>query len=239
MDKKALQLCSTFALQPNELGFCGKKSSPTKFKKCITKGNCEDIEGELEDFIVLNPYLETIAQVTGKDKFSFEVVESYWFGGDLLRSIKPEHYQLLLKNLEDQGVPSFLIKEIKNKKPDPFIPVHLFNILHVGVGKASGSVPFNLNSINNCMIRWGNILDDQKITKSSKTVSVKLTQLDKDWKLAETVEEIKIDHALTPNLKVDDSVAIHWGYVAKRLEDNELTNLIIWTQNLLNSLKKK
>ena len=238
MDKKALQLCARFALQPNELGYCGTDIAPAKLKKCVTKGKCDGIEKELEKFIVLNPYLETIANITGKDKFSYEVIESYWLGNDLLRKIKPEHYQDLLKNLISQGIPKFLVKEISKKIPNSFIPVHLFNILHIGVGKASGSVPFNLKSINNCMIRWGNILD-QKITKSSKTCSVKITQLDKEWKLTETIEEIKIDHSLTPNLEIDDSVAIHWGYIAKKLTDKELTNLIIWTQNLLNSLKNK
>ena len=218
MDTKALQLCSRFALQPNELGYCGKNSAPAKFKKCITAENCHQIEEELENFIVLNPYLETIAQVTGKDKFSYEVIESYWFGGDLLNKIEPKHYDLLLENLEKQGVPKNLIKSVKNKKPNSFVPVHLFNILHIGVGKASGSVPFNLKSINNCMIRWGNILEI-KPKKSTYTCTIKLTGLDKDWKLSEEIEEVKVDPSLTPNLKENDTVAIHWGYVAKRLED--------------------
>jgi hypothetical protein len=238
MDKKALELCARFTLQPNELGYCGTTSASAKLKKCILKGKCDGLEEEFESFIVLNPYLETIAKATGKDKFSYEVIESYWLGNDLLKEIKPDHYQDLIKNLTSQGIPKFLTKEISKKIPKSFIPVHLFNILHIGVGKASGSVPFNLKSINNCMIRWGNVLD-QKINKSTKTCTVKITQLDKEWKLTETIEEVGIDHALTPDLKTDDSIAIHWGFVAKKLSDKELTNLIIWTQNLLNSLKNK
>jgi hypothetical protein len=232
MDTKALQLCSRFALQPNKLGHCGKKSASSKLEKCIVNGKCEDIPKEIEQFIVLNPYLETIAQITGKSKFSYEVIESYWLGNDLIKQISPKHYPILIKNLEKQGVPDFFIKEIKDKIPQAFIPTHLFDILHIGVGKMSNSVPFNLDSINNCMIRWGNILSIKK-----NKCQIKLTELDKEYKLKENVYDINIHQKLTPNLKENDSVAIHWGYIVKKLSTKELTNLIIWTQRFLNSLK--
>ncbi|MBN2016234.1 hypothetical protein JW766_05395, partial [Candidatus Dojkabacteria bacterium] len=68
MDKKALQLTSRFALPPNSLGYCGKDTAPEKFKKCIIKNDCLGVKSEIERFIVLNPYLETIAKITGKSK---------------------------------------------------------------------------------------------------------------------------------------------------------------------------
>ena len=41
-----------------------------------------------------------------------------------------------------------MIDELRESPPKKFIPTHLFQVLHVGVGKASGSVEFNLETIN-------------------------------------------------------------------------------------------
>lgn len=161
MDIKALKLEARFSLPPNSLGYCGKDSAAEKFKECIIHGKCEEVEEELKHFIVLYPYLETIAGITKLPKFFYEVIESYWIGNELLKKAKAEHYDLLLKNFEKQGVPDFFVEELKQKPPKVFIPNHLFQVLHIGVGKASGSVPFNLKSINNCMIRWGEVVKVQ------------------------------------------------------------------------------
>jgi len=288
MDKKALQLCSRFALQPNLLGYCGRSSAPVKLYECVVNGNCEGVRQELEKFIVLNPYLQTIAQITSKNPFSYEVIEAYWLGNDLLNQIKPEHYPILINNLAKQGVPEFLIEEIKNKKPKEFIPIHLFNILHVGVGKASGSVPFNLESINNCMVRWGEVKLNVKSQKSKqeqgkpsffkegrqaqhgreiltplvstplirgdarrsiaegfdKTTNyqlltidtIKLTQKNGKYKLVESEEEVPYLPQLVGNLKIGDKVAVHWGWVAGKLNENEKLKMQKWTERLINTI---
>jgi len=272
MDKKALQFCARFALQPNLLGFCGRNSAPAKLFDCIVNGNCDGVREELEKFIVLNPYLQTIAEITGKDPFSYEVIEAYWLGNDLLKQIKLEHYQILITNLAKQGVPDFLIAEIKNKIPKEFIPIHLFNILHVGVGKASGSVPFNLGSINNCMVRWGKVSSKGKVvsikgdkndqysyinfkiekklpldkegrqakhgreilsSKLATVQTVKLTQKEKHYHLIESTEEIPYLAQLTGELKIGDHVALHWGWIAKKINQNEILILKEWTEKLL------
>lgn len=152
MDAKALQLICRFARSPNKKGYCGRGSAEDKFNKCIKFGICDGVEEEIEKFIVLNPYLETIAKLINKPKFSYEVAEAYIFGNDELLKIKNSGYKLLLKNFKKQGVPDWLIKDLAKHPPKKFIPTHLFQVLHVGVGRASGSVPFNKETIDNCMI---------------------------------------------------------------------------------------
>jgi hypothetical protein len=88
---------------------------------------------------------------------------------------------MLLRYFKKQGVPDFFIDELKMKQPEIFIPNHLFQVLHIGVGKASGVVPFNLKSINNCMIRWGKV---KKISQNKATIS--LNSLEKQKKDLET-----------------------------------------------------
>lgn len=234
MNKKALQLASRFCLPPNSLGYCGKNTAVSKFKKCIINGDCENVEEEVGKFIVLHPYLKTISQITGLPKFSYKVIESYWIGNDLLKKTKLEHYDLLLKNFKKQGVPDFFLEELKQKFPKKFIPNHLFQVLHIGVGKASGAVPFNLESINNCMIRWGKV---KKIKNNQATIILNSIEQDKTvYKLTIKNGDVLFDKKIVENLKVGKSVAVHWNMIIKILTKNEEKDVIYWTNKILESI---
>jgi hypothetical protein len=150
MDITALQFCARFALSPNTLGYCGSKTA--NLKDCIEKGNCDHVKKEIKKFIVLWPYLKTISEITGLDPFSYEVIEAYWLGNDLLKKVKNEDYEILLKNFIEQGVPKWLVSDLKKNPPKKFIPNHTFQVLFVGVGRASGAVPFNRTTVNKCLI---------------------------------------------------------------------------------------
>src|SRR4030042_3494406 len=134
MDTKALQLASRFALPPNSLGYCGRVKAAAKFQRCIVKGKCGGIEKEINKFIVFEPYLKTISKILKLKKYSYGIVEAYCFGNDRLKDINNKDYDILLQNFRIQGVPSWLIKELKKKAPKKFIPNHLFQVLHIGVG---------------------------------------------------------------------------------------------------------
>lgn len=231
MDQKALKLCAAFSRQPNSLGYCGRESAKSAFKTCLIEHKCEEVPNEVEQFIVLNPYLDTISQATNQPKYSKKVIEAFWLGNDLLNSIKLEHYKLLLDNLKKQGVPDFLIYQAAQNPPKRFIPIHLFNIIHIGVGKASGSVPFNLDSINQCMIRWGRI----KHIRQDKAL-IKLNSLDSTYQLIQKETEIAIEPNITPNLKTGDVVTAHWGTIAKKINSRELSNLKYWTAQFIAAL---
>lgn len=239
MSCEALQLACRFSLPPNSLGYCGRNSAPEKFKKCVVDGVCVGIQQELEKFIVLNPYLETLATITGRSKFSRQVIEAHWLGNDELKKAKPADYSILLDNFANQGVPIWFVEELRSKKPKKFIPHHLFQVLHVGVGRASGSVPFNLESVNNCMIRWG------KVTHiAGGKIQADLTSL--DGKISSKgVGSLKLVHKTSqavflpnflPTLKLSDVVAVHWGQAVKILISKEVAQLNFWTQEILNSL---
>jgi hypothetical protein len=228
MKDSALQLESRFSLTPNSLGYCGKKSAAAKIKKCISNNKCEGVKEELSNFIVLYPYLKTLGKILGKPFSSYSVVESYWLGNDELKKAKQKDYILLLKNFAKQGVPDFFVEELKAKKPKKFIPNHLFHVLFVGVGKASGAVPFNLDSINNCMIRWGKV---QKIFKNEAVVN--LNSLKKKGKNGYAITKISkgvpSNSKFTPSLKTGDMVAVHWNMVVKILTESEEKNLEFWS----------
>jgi hypothetical protein len=237
MDIKALQLCSRFSYTPNKLGFCGLSSANKVFKECILNNKCDKVEMELSHFKALYPYLQTIEQVTGKPMFSYEAVKAYWLGNDLLKQFKSEHYQILIDNLQKKGLPDFFIDKIAKKKPKVFIPFHLFNILHIGVGQITGSVPFNLSSINNCMIRWGKI----KLKVKREKLKVDLYSLEKSssrYKLVKKEEMVKFDPIMVGDLKISDEVLVHWGWVVEKVKSEKLKvkSLKQWTEYLIKSL---
>lgn len=234
MDVKALQLNSRFSLPPNSLGYCGKNSASEKFKACVVNGKCGGIENELKQFIVLYPYLRTISKISRLSKFSYKVIESYWLGNDLLSKAKQKDYGILLDFFEKQGVPDWLIKELKAKKPKKFIPTHLFQVLHVGVGRASGSVPYNIETINNCMIRWGKV---EKVNKT--TAKINLNSLKKTpgiYKLSLVEETFPYIPSFVQGIKAGDIVAVHWKQITKILTENEASKLSHWTKEVLKAI---
>jgi hypothetical protein len=231
MDKKALQLAARFALPPNSLGYCGKDTAPAKFIECVIGGKCGGVKKEMEKFIVLNPYLETLKEVTGLPKFDYKNVEAYWLGNGELEKANLKHYQLLLENFSKQGVPEWLVTELQEKLPKQFIPFHLFQVLHVGVGRASGSVPYNLETINNCMVRWGTI---QKFSNYHLTINIcHLSKKNKRYEITWSEEKFEYRGDFLGKVKVGNMVAVHWKQVVKKLTKKEVGNLELWTERTI------
>jgi hypothetical protein len=232
MKDSALQLESRFSLSPNSLGYCGKKSATAKFKKCISSGQCDGVKEELKNFIVLYPYLKTLSKIINKPFASYPVIESYWLGNEKLKKAKQADYLLLLENFKKQGVPDFFIDELKEKKPKKFIPHHLFHVLFIGVGKMSGAVPFNLDSINNCMIRWGTV---QHLSKKGAIVALNSLKAKgkSSYSLTQVKTSVPFSPKFTPGIKIGDTVAVHWNLVVKILTQNEEKNLTFWTNKIL------
>ncbi len=234
-DIKALKLVSRFSLPPNSLGYCGKTTAPERLNSCVIKGDCEGVSNELENFIVLNPYLKTISEISGKPRFGYEVIECYCIGNELSGKFDLSGYDLLLKNFISQGVPDFFVDELKCNPPKTFIPTHLFQVLYVGVGKASGSVLYNMDTINNCMVRWGEV---KNISNDKITVDLNMlegTPEDKLFKLVKKEETFSFNKLFVPKLKVGSIVAVHWQQVIKILTKQEVKNIEYWTKKVLNS----
>ena len=234
MDTKALQLASRFSLAPNSLGYCGKNTATQRFITCIQSGHCQLVEDELRKFIVLHPYYKTIAKIAKQPLFSYKVIESYWIGNDLLTKAKPEHYDILLEAFQTQGVPEWFVAELRQNRPSFFIPNHLFQVLYIGVGKASGAVPFNISSINNCMVRWGYV---KEINRSHLTVLLNsLKKRGRRYELVKKRTRLKIDTKIIDQIKLGDCVGVHWQMVVKKLNKAEENKLEFWTKKICSSL---
>jgi len=228
VDPKALELISRFAFCPNNLGYCGLESASKKFVDCVSQGRCEDVAEELPEFKVLHPYLQMIAEVTGKHWLDYEVAEAYWLGNDLLKKFGNEHYEVLMEWFLKQGLPDFFVEEIRSERPKTFIPIHLFNILHVGVGRVTASVERNLENINQCMVRWGKVkeVEDEQVT-------VALHSLVTESEIGVSNVTVKYMPEFLPEVGLGDVVAVHWGAAVLQLNERQVENLEKWTRRLL------
>jgi len=233
MNRDALQLLSRFAFSPNQLGYCGLDSASQNFTKCVISGNCDHVTEEIPHFKGLNPYLKTIAQLTNLDIFDYQVIEAYWLGNELLSQFKPSDYDILIKNFQEQGLPEVFIEDVSSNKPNTFIPLHLFNILHIGVGKITGSVATTIDSINNCMIRWGEIT---KIENNNLTVDLNQIKISQQYDLETVTQSFDFLPEWLPDLKTGDTIAVHWKWPTKILTTQETKNLSHWTNQLLKAL---
>jgi hypothetical protein len=239
MNIEALQFTSRFSLPPNSLGYCGRDTAPAKFIRLITEGVDTGVQKELEKFITLHPYLQTLSRITGLSWLSHEVAEAYWLGNDHLKKVRPEHYLTLLDNFSRQGVPSWLVEELRHKPPGKFIPTHLFQILHVGVGRSLEKTPMatadiKIETINNCMIRWGRVEDI-----SPKQIKVSLNSLVKNgsnYQLALLPGSFSYRPDFLPGLEKGRTVAVHWGQPVKLLTMPETSAIDYWTRQTLEGI---
>lgn len=234
MDSRAAKLNIRFSFSPNLLGYCGKETAEETYRKCLKYGHCDGIQDELSHFIVLNPYLQTISRITGLSPYSYEVAECYWLGNALLNQVKNDHYSMLLEEFAKQGVPQWVIEELRSKPPKRFIPTHLFQVLHIGVGKASGSVPFSLTSINNCMIRWGKVTSIDK--KQAQVEVSTLHDSSQTHVLTQASISAHIHPDFSPKIKIGDVVTVHWAVINAKLTKMQLQNISFWTHQVLDAL---
>ncbi len=228
-------MVSRFSLPPNSLGHCGSNEAPQKFIDCVVNGECSDIGDEISKFITLNPYLKTISEITGLPKFSYEVVEAYWLGNDLVKNVKVEHYKILLKNFRDQGVPVHLIDKFEEEVPGKFIPTHFFQVLRSrSIGKES-FLSLGIERFNDCMIRWGEVLhvDKQKIVANLNSLEEREGRLELTKKESNVFQ---IPGFLT-GLKVGNIIAVHWGQGVKILDNEEAAKISFWTSKVLDGFE--
>ena len=114
--------------------------------------------------------------------------------------------------------------------PEGLVPHHIFNVVYVGVGNTTGSVPVTLQNMNNCRPSWGTVVDVQEsqVIVASQQIVVKENKyvLEPDTKTVVFLPEM-----LTP--KKGDVVALHWGFACMVLTNTQKESLELFTRTIL------
>jgi hypothetical protein len=237
---KGLELACRFSSITNRLRYCGPKDAYRDFY-LLLKGKKYDrlkIEKHFRKYEGLFVYLEYIAKKHRKNPFDYEVIESYWLGNELLESFSKEDLKKIILALVKRGLPkSYADSLIEKMRQDMngMLPHHSFNVLYVGVGKTTGSVPTNIMTMNKCIVSVGTIL---KILKEQLLVSFSSLKLENGTMVFSKPETQYVEYIkdFFPSLKIKDKIAIHWDFACKILSLKEEMNLKKYTQKNIDAL---
>lgn len=232
-----VKLAALFSYMPNKLKYCGPKDSSAMFYDYLKNDSNENkVKSLLVKFEALYPYLEIISEKNNKDPFDYEVVEAYWLGNKLAELDK-EAAVKLIGMLTKRGLVESIAKELTKKleslntKTTPL--THLFNVVFVGVGAVTQSVPTIIENMDKCRISWGAVCEVKD--KSLIIEYNRLKKKNEDYFIDKDIEKIKVnyDKNFLNDLRVGDKVAVHWGLAVKKLDSNEFSNLKTYTQKVI------
>ena len=233
---KGIELAARFSYITNSLGFCGPSEASEQFLSFFKNNeNPELIGSQLKKFEGLYPYLYYIADKSKKELFDYEVIEAYWIGNGLLDNFNNEDLKNIIQSLTKRGLPKSIGDDLIRKLPSGMIPHHNFNVFYVGVGRITGSVEVTVQNMDNCRVSWGKVLD---ISAGKLIVETKSLKSKDNW-LYLGKEEIKTAvyyPELLPDIRKEDTVAMHWGFAAVKLNEIQVANLMKYTQMILDKV---
>lgn len=232
-----IELAARFSLITNRLRFCGPKEAYQDFFFLLKKQKYDETKliEQFKKFEGLYVYLGYIGSKFNKNPLSYEVVEAYWLGNELLDSYSKEDLIQILTKLTERGLPQDYADLLITKLPPGMNPHHSFNVLFVGVGKTTGSVPTNLLTMNKCVVSTGKVLKIQKGTLMA-SVQPLVVQRGKLQYSKSEFQHVEYDKELFSDIKIGDKVAIHWDFACKILTEKEEHNLKKYTQQNIDTL---
>lgn len=221
-------LAAKYSFITNRLKYCGPNESHVKFLEYIknpTKELGEEIKSHIVRFEGLYPYLEAIAKKSKKDIFDYDVVESYWIGNKLLDKFKGNDTKKVIMSLTKRGLPKSYGEKLCINIPN-MLPHHSFNVIYVGVGKVTGSVEFNIENINNCLIRPAEVLEvGEKVRLRHRPYMFENGKL----LLSQNVEEEFDWQPEFTEIRSGDIVSVHWKFLVDILNDEQHKRLLKYT----------
>ncbi len=233
---KALELLASFSYITNKLNYCGPNGSYKELWKLLNDKdyNKDKVINHFEKYEGLYIYLKKIAEKNKKTPFDYEVIESYWLGNNLLDNFSKKDHLDIIDSLVKRGLPEMYAQRLKKKLPEKMNPHHTFNVLFVGVGMTSGSVPTNIVTMNNCIVSIGQVLE----IKENKLIIEKNPLQIRKGKLIFAEKEKKeiMNTFLSP--KKGYEIGIHWDHACRILTKREISNINTYTQANIDALNQ-
>jgi hypothetical protein len=224
------ELFARYAYPPNALGYCGPDGEGSLLARQAAGVGDERFVRIARAFDGAWPYLELIAMSCGvTDPLDGSVVEAYWIGGPALERVEAAAFGAWIDERfgAQPGVDWALAHALVEAGA---VPHHSFHVLAVypwlGLLR-SGHQGRPLEVLDRCRIRWGTVL---AVDGDAATVRCRLLTWDgRALELGEPEDE-RADaaiegSAIVPGLEPGDRVALHWGWICGRLDEEQVGSL--------------
>ena len=230
----SLSRACKYSLIPNELGYCGPEGSFEEFLKFIKSPSAEGAEKVkplLKEFNALFPYLELIARCNNLEPFNEQVIEAYWVGNSLLKSVSKRELQKTVLSFQSFGLPRSIAEKKAAELPNSMLPHHSFHVLYVNF--ISQKVKPIVQNLGECIVQWGSVLEE-----SEKGIAVKgLSLFSESGELKLREKERILKNPFKLELNKADLVSVHWGNVVEKLSEEQENQLKKYTELTLSGVR--
>ncbi|MET7772298.1 DUF6390 family protein [Nocardia sp. NPDC005366] len=226
-------LFARFAYAPNDLGYCGPPDATA-----LREGTPEQVREVARRFSGAWPYLRVMARMTGiADPLDRHLVESYWLGGGIGAQLDGETFARELLAVIGP-VAGHYWKYLTPDLAREVAPNHCFHVFGVYpwsrlLGVGPGEHPLRI--LDSCRITWGVVR-----SRRDDDITVECRRLIRDGRrllLSEPgIQPAVIEgghHRVAADADVGDQVALHWGRVCGRLEEDQVRALAAGTERQL------
>jgi len=213
-----------FAYPPNALGYCGGDDAAGLLQHLAAGVVDPDLVRLCRAFEGAYPYLERIAAAAAiADPLDRRVVEAYWVGGDLLDEVTPRDFQADLERRFRDRTARAEWPWLAAKPGQGGVPHHSFHVLEVfpRVGLLRGSAAAIVPTMEQCLIRPAQVvgIDGDELTIVDRPLELRDGRLGLGEPRPTTCRWRVRGLSAVPRIAIGDTVAIHWGWVCDRLDD--------------------
>jgi hypothetical protein len=223
-----------YAFMPNRLQYCGGDDNRTLFQYGLEQAVDGGVEPLLRRFTGALPYLTLIAAANGiADPFDPRVVEAYWIGNDLLRTVEARQlYDGLLDRFgkQLQGRTRDLILA---KAPAGARAHHSFHVLDIH--SRLGEMQSSLATLDNCRVSWGRVqqVDGAEFLVARAPLALRGGRLALTDGVLERVTRQVDGHGFADEAQPGDWISIHWGWACEVLTERQRARLEASTRHSL------
>lgn len=241
--------CAKYAFAPNYYKYCGPDANRTVAAYLKEGVSDPGLAQLLIEFAVLYPYLKLIARENRiADPFDLRVVEAYWIGNRLLEKVglKSFNEHLLYEQKLKKRIPAKKLKWVMEKIPAGAKLHHSFHVFSIFARTGHHAVDHTLNTMEECRIGWGVVLDSEpkaKNQKQSTTLELKTQKLIYEkgkLKLVDGVlREVNLPFTnFEKKIRAGDSVTYHWGFICAKINKRQAQQLEFYTKHNLRLANK-
>jgi hypothetical protein len=223
-----------YGFMPNRLRYCGGDENRTLFEYGLERVVDGGLYPLLAKFTGALPYLRLIARASGiADPFDDRVVEAYWIGNDLLRTVEVRQLYDALTERFGRQLQGRTRHWVLGKAPAGARPHHNFHVFDVH--SRVGELAHSLATMDQCRVSWGRVLrvEGAEVVVERQPLALREGKLAlgpaETTRAVRQVEGRGFADAAVPG----DWVSLHWGWVCEVLSAPQQANLARYTQHHL------